>query len=476
MQSFKNCTSLKEINIPPKVELVYPNTFSGNSSLQTITLNGNLNYLSTDAFINCESVKELNINGVERIDYNAFMQKSSIQNITIDGQKFNIADDQKLFSIQKSGERIAIVTQSKNNGHFSTQCINLEKNTSKNIENNLYLTDDGKLCYAIDSLASFSSNELNQLKKSGMTQLYIYGGENEITPDEHSEGMNFNLYNIDDLIQVKSKIENIKSQIKLPDSKDIHREKEIYGQIVKILSESMQYDELEVDNHAKLENRNLLGLLNEKGVCQGYIEILRNIAAEYKIQVESIRGLIPENGKKTGHEWNQVKLDGIWYDDDFTNYRKFLSTNNLDLCHCFLMGVRTDGISSSKYIGYETHRKSHSVGKNPPLSDKKYFLTYGHVKQQSIQPQEKEKTSEKSIKDQVGDEYKPKTQEEQQDEQDTQTLWINRLQACDKTVDNMPEGAKKKQEIVQLIQILEQEKRQERDEQIQVENQSPEQR
>ncbi len=211
MNSFQNCTSLKEINIPPKVEIVYPGTFSGNSSLQSITLNGNLSYLSADAFINCENVREVNIHGVERIDYSAFMQKSSVQKITIDGQEFTIGDNQQLFSVQKSGEKVAIVTQSKDNGHFSTQCINVEKNTSKTIGNNIYLTDDGKLCYAIYSLANVSSNTLSQLKKTGMTQLYIYGGENEITPNQHSEGMNFNLYNIEDLVQVKSKIESIKS-------------------------------------------------------------------------------------------------------------------------------------------------------------------------------------------------------------------------------------------------------------------------
>ena len=210
----------------------------------------------------------------------------------------------------------------------------------------------------------------------------------------------------------------------------------------------MQYDELEVDYNANLENRNLLGLLKGKGVCQGYVEILRNIAAEYKIQVEPRRGTIPVNGKKSSHEWSQVKLDGVWYDDDFTNYRDALSTNNLDLCHCFLMGARSDGISSTKYVGYETKQKIHSVGKIPSLADKKYLLNYGHVKQQT----------------------------HQQDEQNAQTLWMNRLQTCDKTVDNMPEGAKKKQEVVQLIQNLEQEKRQERNAQIQEENQSPEQR
>ena len=114
------------------------------------------------------------------------------------------------------------------------------KNTAKPIGNNVYLTDDGKICYAINSLANTSLNVLEQLKKSGLSQLYIYGGENEITPEQHSVGMNFNLYNIDNLIQVKSQIEDIKKKIVIPNVKEAGREKKIYGQIVKILSDNIQ--------------------------------------------------------------------------------------------------------------------------------------------------------------------------------------------------------------------------------------------
>ena len=354
------------------------------------------------------------------------------------------------------------------------------KNTSKTIGNNVYLTDDGKMCYAINSLANTSLTVLEQFKKSGLSQLYIYGGENEITPDQHSERINFNLYNIDDLIQVKSQIEEIKKKIIIPNVKEPGREKKIYGQIVKILSDNMRYDEVEVDDAARLSNRNLLSLLNGKAVCQGYIEVLRNISAEYGIQVESVRGSIPVNGKKSSHEWSQVKLDGIWYDDDFTNYREALSTNKLDSCHCFLMGARSDGVSSTKYVGYETKHKLNNVRKTLSLADKKFLLNYGRIqqqsKQQSIQPQEKEKPVEESIKDEVGDEFKPKTEEKQQNEQEAETKWMHSLQACDEQVAKMQDGAKKKQEVVKLIQNLEQEKRQERDGQIQEENQNNEQR
>lgn len=354
------------------------------------------------------------------------------------------------------------------------------KNTSKTIGNNVYLTDDGKICYTINSLANTSLNVLEQLKKSGLSQLYIYGGENEITPEQHSVGMNFNLYNIDNLIQVKSQIEDIKKKIVIPNVKEAGREKKIYGQIVKILSDNIQYDEIEVDDVAKLSNRNLLSMLKGEAVCQGYIEVLRNISAEYGIQVRPIRGLIPVNGKKTAHEWCQVKLDGIWYDDDFTNYREALSKNDLDSCHCFLIGTRSDGIALTKYVGYETKSKLYNVGKTMSLEDKKILLSYGrvsqHAKQQSIQPQEKRKPAEESIKDEIGDEFKHKTQENRQNEQEAETKWMNSLQACYEQVGKMHDGAKMKQEVVKLIQDLEQERRQEKNAEIQEENQNNEQR
>ena len=478
--AFRNCTKLSSADIPSHVKTVYPGTFDGNTNLQSVTLNEDLEYLSAYAFSNCDNVNELNINGVTRVDYNAFIGRTGIKKITVDGQEFVIGENEELFSVQKVDEKVAIVTKSKDNKKFATQCINLEKNTSKTIGYNVYLTDDGKMCYAINSLAETSLNALQQFQNAGLTQLYIYGGESEITSDQHKEGMNFNLYSIEDLIQVKSKIESIKEQIKLPDSKDPDRQKKIYGQIVAILGKDMQYDELENSPSARLENRNLLGLLNGRAVCQGYIEIIRNISAEYGIQAESVRGSIPVNGKKSSHEWSQVKLDGVWYDDDFTNYRESLSQEDLDTCYCFLMGARTDGISSTRYVGYETKKKLHDVGKAPAIEKRKELLSYGRSqqqsKQQSIQQLEKEKPQEESIKDEIEDEFKPKTEQQKQDERQVESMWQNRFQSWDRDTAVLPDGAKKKSEAVQVMQDLQRQQDKEKQNQEQLDNQNNDQR
>ena len=181
----------------------------------------------------------------------------------------------------------------------------------------------------------------------------------------------------------------------------------------------------------RLESRNLLGLLRGTAVCQGYAEIIRNSASEYGIQVELIRGSAP-NGES--HAWNQVKLDGFWYDDDFTNYQTHLANDNLDKCQYFLIGS-VNGIPLTEAVGYKTNKKQNPVSKNLSKADKKSLLNYGR-----------------------------------------ETMWLNRLKSCDKTVDKSPEGAKKKQELVKLFQDLEHEKNKDKIQQKQKEAQNPEQR
>ena len=189
-------------------------------------------------------------------------------------------------------------------------------------------------------------------------------------------------------------------------------------------------------------------------VCQGNAEIIRNLCAEYGIQASSIRG---KGIDGDGHAWNQVQLDGIWYDDDFTLYQAFLAKNQLDKCKTFLMGT-VNGVTLTDYNKYVAYNRVQTVGKNLPIADKKILLNYGRVQQQaqqqSVQPQEKEKTPEKSIKDEVGDELKPKTQEQQQNEQEAIKQWMHRIGTVAQEVDKTNAGVNGKQEVAQLIKDL----------------------
>ena len=85
------------------------------------------------------------------------------------------------------------------------------------------------------------------------------------------------------------------------------------------------------------KNRKMEGpLINKKGICTGYADLFKNVMSYLDIEAKEIRGVCVEpnkksltpiqnelvrsysNAKGTNHAWNQVKLDGKWYNVDIT--------------------------------------------------------------------------------------------------------------------------------------------------------------
>ena len=130
MNAFRNCTQLKSITIPDKVKTIYPGTFEGNANIESITLNGSLDYFSVLSLSKCDKLEEVTINGTQRIDYGTFLNKSSIRRIRIYGQEVSLDENQTLLSLQKTGEKVAIVVRGEK-GAISTKAMNLEKRNIK---------------------------------------------------------------------------------------------------------------------------------------------------------------------------------------------------------------------------------------------------------------------------------------------------------------------------------------------------------
>lgn len=53
-------------------------------------------------------------------------------------------------------------------------------------------------------------------------------------------------------------------------------------------------------------------------MCAGYSEIVRNVFACCAIKTNFLHGFPPFASSKIGHAWNQIKLDGTWYNMDLT--------------------------------------------------------------------------------------------------------------------------------------------------------------
>ncbi|MBR6252996.1 MAG: hypothetical protein IKR04_04065 [Clostridia bacterium] len=122
-------------------------------------------------------------------------------------------------------------------------------------------------------------------------------------------------YDVNTYLKCREKIDEIVDEVN--PQKHEHtpdRDKRIFGAIIKKLS-TITYDKVAfrkgLTSGRFVSSKNLEGgLLEGTCVCVGYSEIIRNILACCDIESKLFSG--------GGHCWLQVKLDGKWYNADFT--------------------------------------------------------------------------------------------------------------------------------------------------------------
>ena len=69
----------------------------------------------------------------------------------------------------------------------------------------------------------------------------------------------------------------------------------------------------------------IIGIINGKCICRGFCGIIRDLCSLANIETKIIKGI----SKNDGHAWNQVKLDGKWYNIDLTwDYSNLLNNKN----------------------------------------------------------------------------------------------------------------------------------------------------
>lgn len=249
----------------------------------------------------------------------------------------------------------------------------------------------GDICISISDVSKLSLEQLEELETdSHIKNIAIEGGCYDID-DEKS------WYSLDEYAEVRKEIDQIISQVKLPEHDDPNREKKIFTQVYKLLGKRISYDHCAIDNSEGIEDitlqynsRNMKnGLLGveRKGkkeclaICAGYSDILRNVLACFGINAEYVRShsdveLVfqngsyiekkDENGKQIyrngttdpmGHAYNLVELDG----------QKFYCDLTWDA-----NGIKVDRFPLHNFLNsYEQFLKSHaSVGFNDIMADK----------------------------------------------------------------------------------------------------------
>ena len=149
--------------------------------------------------------------------------------------------------------------------------------------------------------------------------------------DENGERKEKNCYAIDEYILLNEKIEKILSNID-ESTPEIERFMKIYQTLANVI-------EYEFDDDGKPAKRkeahNLKGgLIEGRCVCEGYAKILEQILKCSGIDCKYIVGQAGLSfGEESRHAWNQVKIDGVWYNCDLTwDAERIRDNRSLDDC------------------------------------------------------------------------------------------------------------------------------------------------
>lgn len=125
---------------------------------------------------------------------------------------------------------------------------------------------------------------------------------------EKNNNVTNDIYDISTYIKIYNCIEKIINQNKKEDLVET-----IYS-IFLDLANNISYDDV---RNTKIENQNLMGpLFYKKAVCEGYSKLFQQILSLLNVKSLVVSGC--GRNVDDGHVWNQVEINGIWYNVDIT--------------------------------------------------------------------------------------------------------------------------------------------------------------
>lgn len=164
--------------------------------------------------------------------------------------------------------------------------------------------------------------------KEGLEKMYIHGKSVKNISSDHALDFSDKArisYGIvgeltsEQFSKVQLRIEEIKKLIK-PGMSEVQKVELIYKNM---LTDKFEYDynSLSERSNSFLINKTMYGpLVEKKGVCAGVADALEATLENVGIEAHSCGGWIgKEPAAGNAHQWNQVKVDGQWYNLDLTN-------------------------------------------------------------------------------------------------------------------------------------------------------------
>lgn len=178
-------------------------------------------------------------------------------------------------------------------------------------------------------------------------------------------------YTREEYMMARQKIDEIISEIQMPEEGVEDREKIIFSQVYTKLAELMKYDDYAISQEGRKDDklqttcRNLYGgLVQGKCVCAGYADILRNTLECCGITAKFAGGNIDrDEGAQyyikdpVGHAWNMVTLDGKNYWTDLTWDRENIVAKRYPLRFC-LKSTKDFGHKGFKVFNISTEEQA----------------------------------------------------------------------------------------------------------------------
>lgn len=171
-----------------------------------------------------------------------------------------------------------------------------------------YLTKEDLYLYEIMSkMYNIDSSNMLELEKM-----------NKITND---------IYSIKEYVSIMNYFKDVLSKLNIKDDLDG------FYKIFNYIANEVYYDDQGV-METKIDNQNLKNaVFNKKSVCEGYSKLLEQMLSLIGIDSKIVQG----GGKKEdgGHVWNQVNIDGKWYNADVT-LASYSIHNNEEIKTCLV--------------------------------------------------------------------------------------------------------------------------------------------
>lgn len=281
------------------------------------------------------------------------------------------------------------------------------------------ISKDINVQIAIKNASELSVEQLEKLQKN-----YNLKNIKVNDPNQSLNRFQRTPYDIETYKRCRETIDSLLTGIDLSKkTNDANRDKRIFGEVIKRLANHMSHDyeslkledkekrdiieqinqELEakkglndfdkkhrgkvllqkyrMNSEVSKKCRNMQGgLLNNTCICAGYAEIVRNVFSCCGIDARYVWGYNTIDRARCTHAWNQIKLDGQWYNMDLTLDRDRIVKGEKPR---YLLQSDKD-FNTQKHPYYAEECKQEKCNKTLPINEVTQII-YGQTAKQEVQ-------------------------------------------------------------------------------------------